>query len=593
MPEKMLGGCYKILQPLGSGGFGETFLAEDTQFPGNPHCVVKKLKLQIENPNIWPDTCRIFQREADILSKLGNHDQIPRLLAHFEEEEHFFLVQELIRGIDLSRELIPGKQCPEYYAATLLDGILEVLEFVHQQGVIHRDIKPSNLMRRQQDGKIMLIDFGAVKAVGLQTTVAHGNTAQTISICTPGYTPNEQYSGHPKLSSDVFAVGMVGIQALTGKLPGDLDKDLQTGEVIWTDQATVSPHLATIIDKMVLYDFRHRYHNATEARAALQHLLSTQPISVPTPASQPLAPSGGNVSVPPQASVPGPVSAPVPVSVPAQVPGSQPAPMRTKLPIRTFFAALLLGVLGGAAGALYITARFFPTAFAPKVAKVTPDPSGVSLEREPGEEFTTNSPGKGAEQSGPVATDTPESITAADTPVVDYTSLKEALTAGQWKSADQITRDLLLSITGRAGSTLRVEDVEQIPCQDLRTINQYWEQASQGRFGFMAQQKVWQTLVGKSTKNTNAKQINSDNALSEFVQRTRWSNPERSSSLHNYGELIFALNAPPGHLPAHAFLQADSPNNSSTLKGAVNLIPTLAQRVSFCEKQAVPDNLSS
>ncbi|KAI9130998.1 serine/threonine protein kinase [Acaryochloris sp. CCMEE 5410] len=71
MSEKILGGRYKILQPLGSGGFGETFLAEDTQFPGNPHCVVKKLKPQLDNPSIWPDACRLFQREAEILSKLG------------------------------------------------------------------------------------------------------------------------------------------------------------------------------------------------------------------------------------------------------------------------------------------------------------------------------------------------------------------------------------------------------------------------------------------------------------------------------------------------------------------------------------------
>lgn len=576
MSEKVLGGRYRILNPLGSGGFGETFLAEDTQFPGHPHCVVKKLRPQLENPNIWPDACRLFQREAEILSKLGNHDQIPRLLAHFEEKDHFFLVQELIHGSDLSRELIPGKQCSEYYAVTLLDSILEVLEYVHQQGVIHRDIKPSNLMRRQQDGRIILIDFGAVKAVGLQTTVIRGNTAQTVSICTPGYTPNEQYSGQPKLSSDVFAVGIVGIQALTGKLPSELDKDPQTGEVIWTDHVTVSPHLATIINKMVLYDFRHRYQNATEARAALQHLLSTQPISVPAPTSKPVTSVASNISSPSQ--FPAPVSA------------VQATPMKPKLPIRTFFAALFLGLLGGAAGAVYVIARFFPTAFAPTVANAPPESSvDIAMEGGPGEEFTAESPGLAEKESEKVATDTPEPISAANTPVVvDYTPLKDSLTAGQWKSADQITRDLLLSITGRAGTVLRVEDVEQIPCKDLRMINQYWEQASQGRFGFKAQMKVWQTLVGKSTKNINGQQTSSESALLEFVQRTNWYGRLNSKWPLRYGELVFALNSPLGHLPAKTFLPVDSPNDSTSLKGAVILIPTLAQRMSFCEKQSTP-----
>lgn len=583
MSEKILGGRYKILQPLGSGGFGETFLAEDTQFPGNPHCVVKKLKPQLENPSIWPDACRLFQREAESLSQLGNHDQIPRLLAHFEEEEHFFLVQELINGADLSRELLPGKQFSEYYTVTLLDGILEVLEFVHQQGVIHRDMKPSNLIRRQPDGKIILIDFGAVKAVGLQTTIAHGNTAQTISICTPGYTPNEQYSGQPKFSSDVFAVGMVGIQALTGQLPNQLEKDPQTGEVIWQDQATVSPHLATILNKMVLYDFRHRYQNATEARAALQYLLTTQPISQPI----------SSVSTPTTAISRDPNVSPLSSALPS----SPSMSMKPKLPIRTFFAALFLGLCGGAASAVYVVSRYFPNAFAPTIGSAPSETSETSVpdktvvEGGPGEEFMPEVSGKGAADTNA----SPETITAASEPVVvDYMPLKESLTAGQWKNADQITRDLLLSVTGRAGSTLRVEDLEKIPCKDLRTINQYWEQSSQGRFGFEAQTKVWQNLVGKFTDNTNVQHNNSDTALIEFVKRTQWFYSKYSSFYpYRYGNLAFALNSPPGHLPVKVFLPVESPNDSTSLKGAAILIPTLAQRVSFCERETAPNKSST
>jgi serine/threonine-protein kinase len=210
-----------------------------------------------------------------MLYELGrSHDQIPKLFAHFAENQEFYLVQEYIKGHDLTHEIQPGKPISETLVIQLLQDILEVLEFVHKQKVIHRDINPRNLMRRASDNKIVLIDFGAVKEVMTQMTNLQG---QTIPIGTPGYMPIEQVLGNPKFCSDIYAVGMVGIQALTGVSPDQLRHDPNTLEVIWKNRVSVSPKLASILEKMVSYDFNQRYQSATEV---LQDLL---PSPVPPP----------------------------------------------------------------------------------------------------------------------------------------------------------------------------------------------------------------------------------------------------------------------------------------------------------------------
>jgi eukaryotic-like serine/threonine-protein kinase len=270
-------GRYRIIRQIGKGGFGVTFLAEDTQRPGNPQCVVKQLKPQSDDSYTLHYAKRFFDQEAEILEILGNHDQIPRLLAHCEQNQEFYIVQEYIKGQDLKQEVFSKRQLSEAEVIKLLKQILEVLAFVHQKRVIHRDLKPSNIMRRESDGKIVLIDFGAVKQVTTQIANAQGQTQFTVAIGTPGYVPSEQANGQPTLSSDIYALGVICIQALTGINPDPrrrgLPTDFKTGEIIWQNQAHVSPKLANIIDKMVRYDYRQRYQSADEAMLALKTLL--------------------------------------------------------------------------------------------------------------------------------------------------------------------------------------------------------------------------------------------------------------------------------------------------------------------------------
>lgn len=286
----IVGGRYRVVRELGIGGFSQTFLAEDTQLPGFPRCVVKQLKPQVDNLERWAIAKRLFSTEAQVLYQLGYHDQIPRLLAHFEDHQEFYLVQELVEGESLQELLIPEQPWTEQRVIVLLRDILQILVFVHEQNVIHRDVKPSNIICRQQDGRAMLIDFGAVKQVSAPLLDTINGQMMTISIGTQGYVPTEQLSGNPRFNSDIYAVGIIGIQILTGIRPHLLEREVQTNEIIWRDRKTnpsgtavqVSPELAAILDRMVCYHFRDRYQMATEPLQALEELLQQRSDIIPT-----------------------------------------------------------------------------------------------------------------------------------------------------------------------------------------------------------------------------------------------------------------------------------------------------------------------
>ena len=272
---KVLARRYRIVKVLGSGGFSETYVAEDTQRPGNPRCVVKQLKPANTKPEALQLARRLFNSEAQTLEKLGTHAQIPQLLAYFEEDEEFYLVQEQIIGHPLNQELPAGRAIEEIAVIKIVRDLLQTLTFIHKNNVIHRDIKPSNIIRRHSDGKLILIDFGAVKEVSTRQLDYQEQIPFTIGIGTQGYAPSEQCFGRPHYSSDIYAIGMVGIKALTGIAPRELDRNAD-GEIKWSDayggklRSQVSHSLAKILSKMVLDDFKQRYQSASEALEDLE-----------------------------------------------------------------------------------------------------------------------------------------------------------------------------------------------------------------------------------------------------------------------------------------------------------------------------------
>lgn len=280
MLGKLLEGRYQLVQVLSAGGFCQTYLAQDTHIPDRPTCVVKHLKPASNSPNSLQTLRWLFTGEAQALKKLGNHDRIPQLLAHFEENQEFYLVQEFVQGHTLSAELPPGCRWSESQVFYLLQEVLDILQFIHSHGLIHRDIKPNNLLRRQQDNQLVLIDFGSVKQAWTQVVTLQGQRINTfsiglpatITIGTPGYMSTEQERGKPRPNSDIYALGMVAIQALTGLHPTQLETDAETCEILWQHYCRVSAGLADVLNKMVCYNFKDRYQSATEVLEALQPL---------------------------------------------------------------------------------------------------------------------------------------------------------------------------------------------------------------------------------------------------------------------------------------------------------------------------------
>ncbi|QLL29532.1 CHASE2 domain-containing protein [Thermosynechococcus sichuanensis E542] len=257
-----VGGRYRVLSQLGEGGFGRTFLAADLHLPDHPICVVKQLVPSRKDERFLAIARRLFQREAETLAQLGQHERIPRLLAYFEEGGYFYLTQEYVDGESLKEEFEKKITLSQAEALAILKSILEILQYVHQFGVVHRDIKPANIMRRRSDQQLFLIDFGAVRHVQPEDLLQHGK--YTISIGTRGYAPSEQMAGRPVIASDIYSLGMVIVEGLTGLAPMDLPSDPHTGDIVWQPGRHLSPQFVAIINKMIKYNFRDRYQSAEE-----------------------------------------------------------------------------------------------------------------------------------------------------------------------------------------------------------------------------------------------------------------------------------------------------------------------------------------
>jgi eukaryotic-like serine/threonine-protein kinase len=241
-------GRYQIIKRLGKGGFAHTYLAKNLTVPGEPQCVVKQLRPKVAHPRML----QLFKLEAAILARF-KHSQIPQTLDCFEHEGDFFLVQDFVAGDDLSKEFTIGHKWSEAKVIQFLKEMLKVLGYVHQKQAIHRDVKPANIIRRWDNGKLCLIDFGAVQDLG-------GNSTPATVMGTPGYHAPEQADGTASFSSDIYALGMTAIQFLTGQYPLHLPKDA-AGTVIWRDLTNISDRLATILEEMTQVDEIDRYES--------------------------------------------------------------------------------------------------------------------------------------------------------------------------------------------------------------------------------------------------------------------------------------------------------------------------------------------
>jgi ABC-type branched-subunit amino acid transport system substrate-binding protein/serine/threonine protein kinase len=288
----ILDGRYLPIGLLQQGGLGVAYIGCDRRTPGLKRCVIKQLQINPSfNTTQLEIATKLFHREAEVLEKLGEHPRIPRLFAFLEltasasppynQQKFFYLVQEYIQGRDLQAELQAQGKFSETEVVYVLRETAKILEFIHFQDTIHRDIKPSNIMRDLQ-GQIHLIDFGAVKQIVAETTLATTQTPRNVTcVFTPEYAPWEQRQGQAIYpSSDLYALAVTCLNLLTGRPPQEL-LDVDTNRWQWrSPDLHVSDGLAEILDKMLSNLPKERYQSARDVLDTLDAKLGAPTVSL-------------------------------------------------------------------------------------------------------------------------------------------------------------------------------------------------------------------------------------------------------------------------------------------------------------------------
>lgn len=281
----LLGDRFRPLQLIGQGGFGRTLLALDAATEKKKLAVIKQF-FPVQQSNASKGNAskaaELFHQEAERLAVLGEHPQIPRLLAEYEQDGSRYLVQQYIRGQNLEQVLRQQGPFCESQIWQLLESLLPVLEFIHGHQVIHRDIKPENIILRSpppasEDSEnlpsdaaipltnLFLVDFGASKS----TTEATHWTAGTV-IGSAGYAAPEQLMGQATFTSDLYSLGVTCIHLLTGLHPFELYSSSQdTWSWHQLVETPVSDRLRRVLDKLLQRSVSQRYRSATEALKAV------------------------------------------------------------------------------------------------------------------------------------------------------------------------------------------------------------------------------------------------------------------------------------------------------------------------------------
>lgn len=432
MLGKLLDHRYRIIRELAEGGFSQTYLAEDTRLPKNPQCVVKHLNPTIDDPVFTQKALELFKAEAETLQELGKHDLIPQLYAYFQENKEFYLVQEFIEGHPLSTEMSPGSQMAEARVAQIVKEVLEILKFVHKFNVIHRDIKPSNLIRRHSDGKLVLIDFGTVKQVQMEVASAYNKAKVTLPIGTPGYMSYEQERGESVACSDIYSLGMLALQALTGKHPSQFPRD-RDNEINWRTYGKVTREFATILDLMTRCNPRDRYQNVDDVLKDISRLPKLSTIS-------------------------------------PRITDDRATKPQVKSHSLFWISAIALSSLA-IGGYIFNSQSLNPLKNSSTISTASPSPESVK----------------------PIASVPPTPLRSDNG--VNYDQLKIYLKEKNWKAADYETYLVLLKAAGpnsfRDG-TFHSDELNNITCADRTIVDQLWREATKEQQGLFAQKKVYE-----------------------------------------------------------------------------------------------------
>ncbi|MGL5833882.1 MAG: protein kinase domain-containing protein, partial [Waterburya sp.] len=263
--KQLVGGRYSITSYLGGNEGVETYLAKNLRRQYQSPCLIKQIELPHGDDNHKIQLERRFAEELSALERLGHHEQIPQLWDHFEENDEFYLVHEYIQGKSLAQR-ITQKDLAVPQIIQILDSTLSVLQFIHQNRLIHRNIKPSNLIVRELDQQVIVTDFGILHDIKRPNLMGEHSNFDRQNYWSP-----EQAAGRPTVSSDLYALGMTIIEALTGTEPRSFTRE-QTGRFLWEHNLALDRRLIRIIDKLIQLDLGQRYSSADKVLSDLRKI---------------------------------------------------------------------------------------------------------------------------------------------------------------------------------------------------------------------------------------------------------------------------------------------------------------------------------
>lgn len=502
---------FRVIRLLGEGGFSRTYEARDADKIDEP-CVIKQFVPQFEGTAALEKATELFKQEAKRLYDLGEHPQIPRLIAYFEQDKRLYLVQELIEGQNLLQELQQQGAFSEEKIKQLLADILPILKFIHERGVIHRDIKPENIMRRL-DGKLILIDFGVSKQI-TKTFVGVGTT-----VGTPGYTPLEQIRGQVFPASDLYSLGVTCIRLLTQCFPkvdgSDKLYDALKGCWIWREYLpqgiSISNEVGQVLDNLIQNYVKDRYQSVDDIFTNYSNSLEVEP----------------DIDLKP---------------LYFSILGTWCGKLRTKNPI---FATLSITSQNDNSfnGSLNVRDVNLGWTYRIKIsAEINSKNSEIIIKEDEVDSEHWWWKWEKVVSNAKISLDGNEIFGERSTSArsdnfhlirIDYTEmLTSLLEAGKWKDADRVTGTLMLKISCREqDSFLNSDSINRFPCQDISKINELWLKYSNGRFGFSVQRQIWLKL---------------DRDWIKVGDRLGW---RVNNRWKEYSELTFSINAPEGAFP--------------------------------------------
>ena len=272
MNERIVGRRYQLIKELGTNNWRRTYLARDLAMPDGSFCIVQQFQLEAGKQVVGQDVQALYANETYIWQKLAFDPQIPRVLACFEENSMLYLVREYIEGQNLAQRLERDGLLNETELIKLLRDVLSNLNSIHQQGVVHQDLKPSNLIVRDRDGRVIIIGFSAIEAINNPAIIHH--QSPDLTEVANEYYPFKANRAQITVSRDIYAVGAIAIEALTGKKPHQIPP-LPVKTVLARANCQIDAKLVGIIEEMMSLDTSRNYASAEEVLRDLKAIEPT------------------------------------------------------------------------------------------------------------------------------------------------------------------------------------------------------------------------------------------------------------------------------------------------------------------------------